>query len=92
MVEEPESGERGPQQHRKEMKTARKLLKHAAQPKICELVHANIYSLSQLQETHSKATALGGDVKMKDDVRTHKMKVKEKENMWYRKSVNMKEK
>lgn len=41
------------------------------------------YSLSTLQETQSKATAVGGDVKMKDDVNTHEIKVKEKENMWY---------
>ncbi len=43
----------------------------------CEHTHR-----APLQETHSKAKAVGEDVKMKNDVSTHKTKVKEKEKIW----------
>lgn len=57
-----------------------KTCKQTAQPKSASQ-SMQIYSQGRPQETHSKATALRVDVKMKDDVRTRKLKVKEKENV-----------
>lgn len=79
MIEEPERGERGP--------SAQKL----NEPENCLKSLKRAYSLSPLQETHSKATAVGGDVKMKDNVKTLKTKVKHEENM-RKETVDMREK
>lgn len=50
---------------------------------ICKLVHVNIPAVHTPRETKSKATAMGGDTKMKGEVRKHEIWVKEKENMWF---------
>ena len=78
MLEKPESGKRGPQQKWEEPETCLETIKARSPVPICELVHAN-----KLTGTHSKATAVGGEEKMKDDVRTHEItKVKERESQW----------